>query len=371
VEAAKKEGTFTCYCWDFNNWQSEWVRKSFKAATGIEMELMSFSGTISTERIKTEARAGKYIADVFGAVTTYHPDMEKLGLLKRIDNLPALRDVGDPDLWQFSPIVSPYTLASPKAALGPVAGNFSYNANLLPPERMPKKPQDLLDPWLKGKMCEINPITMSGLDSTLWRHYRALGYPDYWPEFYWDLYNKGSRHFWYLLGSADPLIKGDCLLKLGWSGVAAGTTKEININQRAPWIKAAGLGIPPLGISTQGHSLTAKSPHPNAGMLFENWLFSKEGQQTWVNAGWGAVARRDVTSLVEKEYWPSNPVTQYWISDAEWMDFEGYSYSAKGVFKLTNDGMSKDAWLKWVKDLSMTYWGKYPPAPTTTYSFEG
>ncbi len=381
VEAAKKEGTFTCYCWQFSTWQDKWVRDSFKAAYGIEVELMRFSGTITVERVKTEARAGKYIADVYNAMAPYHTSAGGLGgtgLLKQVDNLPALQDVKDPEKWYFNPILDSQTLAGPVNLRLPGI-NFRYNTNIVPADRVPKKVQDLLDPWwTEKKICDIDPITYAGTDYMLWGHWRGYNYADWWPEFFYDYYNKPNtnRFFFYLLGGTDPLPQGNCGLFLDWGGYTggAGGIKAFHTDQKATWIQGGAFTAPPLQPvrigSDQGFGLTAKSPHPNAGLLFVNWLYSKQGQEAWAKAGFGSVARRDVSSLVEKQYYPATSVNQFWLPDLQWYSFEQYSYSSKGVFKLQKEGMTRQTWLKWVKDTSMNYWGQPTPPPGTFFSLD-
>ena len=374
VDAAKKEGKVLCYCWSFGTWMDPWVRKAFKDDTGIELELMRFSGTIAVERVKTEARAGKYIADVFQPMASYNiGSMEGTGLLGRIDNLPALRDVG-PDLWYGNPLMTPNTAVLPLNIRMP-ARNFRYNTQVVPPDRVPKKPQDLLDPWWKGKVCDIDVITYAGTDYMLWRFYAALNYADWWPEFFWQYYNKpnSDRFRYYILGGADPMLTGDCGLFMEWGGSSAGEVKALHIDSKATWIAGDSFDPPiPTGLSSDsGLSVLAKSPSPNAALVFSNWLLGKQGQEAYAKTGFGAVLRRDIKHQVEQKYWPKVPVTQYYIWEAERYKFEQYSYSNKaGVFKLQKEGMSKDAWLKWMKDTSTAYWGQYPPPAVPIYPFE-
>ena len=377
VEAAKKEGNVTCYCWSFGTWQDKWLRDSFKAATGIELELMRFSGTIAAERIKTEARAGKYIADTWNAVASYHVgDMEKGGLLKPIDNLPALRDVASLDVWRWSPVISRYTLEIPKGSNGASypGGNFLYNTNLLPPERLPKTRQDLLDPYWKGKVCENDPITYAGLDYTVWGWYRESGYADWYPEFIWEYYNKGDRFFMGLLGGPNSLNMGNCAITVTWIGaISSGQVKATHLEEKATWIKTESFDppLPGRALSSSGLSVLAKLPHPNAALVFANWLLSKEGQESWAKMGYGSINRRDVPHQVEEKYWPRKTTNQYWAPESPWLDFENYSYGNKdGVFKLVKQGMTKEAWLKWMKDTSMTFWGQYPPPKTEFFTWE-
>ncbi len=376
VEAAKKEGHVTCYCWDFNRSnRSDWAAKAFKAAYGIELEVMGFSGTISSERVKTEARAGKVNADIFDAMASYHPGLEDAGLLTRVDNLPSLKDAGDPNAWLFSPIVTVYTLTSPFRVRYP-ASNYTYNTKVIPPERLPKGHRDLLDPWYRGKICDIDTLTYAGTDYALWRYYRSYEYASWWPEFFWEYYNKpnADRFKYYILGSPDPKIAGDCGLMVEWAGRAAGTTYEQDwISQKATWIKGGSFTNPAAAVQAggdYGHSIVKGAPHPNAAMVFLNWLMSKEGQQDWGKQAMGTALRLGIPSTVpnEKEIVP-DPVLQFWEPESNWYNFEGYSYASKGIFNLQKQGMTKDKFLKWMRDTSTVYWGSPTPPSTTIYTF--
>ncbi len=372
VDAAKKEGTVTCYCWSYSTWQDPWIRSSFKAATGIEIELMRFSGTIAVERMRTEARAGKYLADVFDAQLPYNiGGMEPTGLLKNIDNLPALRDVTDPDMWYANPILTRLTLELPKRIQLPGI-SFYYNTNVLPADRVPKRWQDLLDPYYKGKICQIDPLNYAGIDYLIWRYFRSYEYADWWVDFAWEYYSKPDRFYLYLLGAANPLIRGDCAIAYHESGRDAGLIKDLHTVDKATWAKAGSWedGNVPITLgSGQGVNLLAKSPHPNAGLVFVNWLVSKEGQASFVKTGLGAVSRRDVPHQVEEKYWAQPSAKTYWVPEAQWYTFEQYSYSTLGTFKVMKQGMNKDAWRKWMKDTSNSFWGQYPPPPTAFYPY--
>ncbi len=374
VDAAKKEGKLTCYCWDFNvTWKQDWVIKAFKEATGIDMEVMGFSGTISLERIKTEARAGKYIADIFDARMGYHfMGLEGTGLLKRVDNLPILKDAQNSDVFWANPITSPYVLEGPTVMSIPGI-TYMYNSNVMPAERLPKKWQDVLDPWYKQKLCEWDPITYAGIDYAVWGHFAEMGYPDWWADYTYDLYGKqNDMHTIKILGQPNPLYSGECGIAVYVGGAISGANVKVShVIDKATWIKG-GTFNPPTPIRFNrgdGYSILAKSPHPNAAMLFLNWFYSKEGGMSYSKLGFDRTRRRDVPHLLEKTFYPEKQVTTFWVPDGKWFDFEQYSYASKGTFKLMREGMSRDVWKKWMKDISTNYWGQYPPPAYPLYNF--
>ncbi len=378
VEAAKKEGKVTCYCWQFGaRWKLDWATKAFKEAYGIDLEVLGFSGVISTERIKSEARAGKYMADVFGAMTAYHPAMEQTGLLKRADNLPALKDARDPSLWYFNPIMSPYSISTVDAIQRPAA-HFYYNSKVVPPERLPRKWQDLLDPWWQTtKICTYDPLTAGSNDWGFWGYWLELGYKDatWWPDFAYDFWQKGKYVYLQILGSPNPVFTGDCGLSGSdtWQGATTAALKSHVVDGKVTWTKLWTMPDQkhPIRFTVgQAQSLLATSPHPNAAMVFQNWITSKEGQQSYSKLALGAVLRKDVPFLIEKQYYPEDPATTFWLPDFKWFGFEGYSYANKLMTKLMKEGMSKEAFSKAMRDTSTTYWGQFPPPQYPIFSVE-
>jgi ABC-type Fe3+ transport system substrate-binding protein len=60
-----------------------------------------------------------------------------------------------------------------------------------------------------------------------------------------------------------------------------------------------------------------RAPHPNAAVVFINWLLGKDGQLVWSKAV-NAVSRRvDVPTDHLPSYSIPNPKTKYWDSDSE------------------------------------------------------
>ena len=372
VEAAKKEGKVMIYQWESRFWRPEWAVKEFEKLYGIKVETLSLSSSWTVERIASEARASIYTADIVNIVGTYYPKMEKQGWLSRIDSLPALKDVTNPDLWYASPIRTPYYLRSP--AIRTDVYDYNYSTKVVPPERLPKKPQDLLDPWWKEtKICNTDPAGSNAPNLVFWRVWRGMGMggkglADWYPEYFYDLASKASgRLVFSLSGTPSPMIRGDCGTHLPFYGMDAGTLKkDYNVDQQAPWVAGVNFDspIPVYGLEQAANGLLAKAPHPNAALVFLNWRFTKEGQDAWAkNSGSTVALRKDVASPIEDKYKPakSKAVTYFWTDEPEWSDFEEYTGSTRMILQMEKEGMSKAEWLKKVKDASMSFWGQYPP----------
>ena len=377
VEAAKKEGKVMVYQWESDFWRPDWASKEFEKVYGIKVENLSLSSSWIVERIASETRAGIYTPDIVNITFKYYPKLERDGFLnKRIDQLPALKDAYNPDLWYASPIKAQYDLRSP--AIRTNVFDYVYNNKVVPPEKAPKDVRDLLDPYWKEKgICMTDPSGSNAPNSVFFKNWYGLQFAEWWPELFWDVGSKASgRFYFYLSGTPSPVIKGDCALNLPFYGVAAGEIKKSYfIDQQAPWVVGGNYNstIPVLGLSQNSNSVLAKAPHPNAALVFLNWKFSKEGQLAWAKAG-GIVnpLRKDIANPVEEKYWPAKGkgVTHYWVDDPTWADYEEYTAGQRMIMRMEKEGLSKQGWLKEIKDPSSFYWGQYPPPPGPLYPYE-
>ncbi|MBI4298126.1 MAG: ABC transporter substrate-binding protein [Chloroflexi bacterium] len=368
VEAARKEGKVMVYIQpSFISWKQDVVREGMKQY-GISMEFLNLSSAALVERVKTETRAGVYIADTAGSTAPNTSQLEKEGYYKPIDNLPSLKDVKDPDVWYYNPLL---TSSLPFNGLWEAgSADFNYNTRVVPPERVPVKVTDLLDPWWQQtKVCMLDPFVSSGgSDYSIWDSARPLGYPDWLLDTFYEISNKNSgRMYFYLLGTPSPWFTGECGLQ--WHGWSSSAQKDDVTLDKVTW-EAGGSYDPPFayGVRTQVHGVLKTAPHPNAALVLLNWWLSKEGLSAYVNAGEKieTAGRRDVPDPVEKEYWPKTLRTQFWVPDIKEFFWEGYLYALKLNFKMQKEGTSKAVWLKGVKDASLAYWGQYPPPPVET-----
>ena len=379
VDAAKKEGQITCYCWDWSNnpYRGAWVVKKMKELYGIDVQILGLSGAISSERIKTEARAGKFLADVYASMASYNIGAVEpvAGLLQPIDNLPVFKSANDPNVRYYNPLITRYTANAPTDMQVPGA-HYQWNTRVFPEERLPKKWQDLTDPYFKEKpkkLCQGDPSTSSTLDYLLWRHFMALGYPDWWPDVYYDLFVKQNDMFVYgILGQPAPLLLGECGLTPSEWGGSGSNVKKAEFTDKVTWTKAGSFADQPYPImwaTSFAYSMPAKQPHPNAAKLLLNWWYGKEALEGYTkDIAVEVVNYRGVPNPIEQKYSPARPVTTHWMPDAKWFVFEQYSFASRVAFNLVKQGMSRDAFKKTMRDTSMNYWGQYPPPPYTILS---
>ena len=366
VEAAKKEGKVTVYTWQLSSTDKQKaVRDGMKQAYGIDVEFLVLSSSWVVERLASEFRAGIYNADVVNIVSYYYYKMAKDGWLKQTDNLPSLKDVKNANLWMMSPIKSPYHMLAPTFDVG--SYNYFYNTKIVPPERVPKGFRDLLNPfWKTAKECVSDPMGSNTANTDFWVNWRSSGLPDWFPGFWYDSRSKAANQvFLYSTGQNNPTIKGDCAIFIphGAGNVAGGNLKDWRTRLGATWV-SGGSWDPPTPVqpsSLHAAALLNQAPHPNAALVYQNWIFSKEGQAAYAQAvGQQAALRKDITIPVEPEYWAPNPPTEFWLKEENFELFQDYSASTRVVARMMKESMTRDAWLKEVRDITQTYWGQYP-----------
>src|SRR6195256_7036788 len=136
IEAAKKEGKIVYYTADFTEPEQEIIKAFNKRFPFVKVEIVRAPGGQLITRIKTEAAAGKLLADAVN-----HSDR---GLMLEIENL--FMDYAPPNAADYLPDV----LASPKfwpqATLG---WAIAYNSAIV--KNPPKSWMDLTKPEYKGK----------------------------------------------------------------------------------------------------------------------------------------------------------------------------------------------------------------------------
>ncbi len=374
VADAKKEGEVLAYCWqNFSSYKDAWARKKFTADTGIKFDQITFSGSVLNQRIEAEQRAGVYKADVYCAASSHPATPLKKGWLTPIDMLPSLKDVRNPDVWHASPIMTPELVTDGVWEQG--RAHYIINTKVVPRERWPKKHRDVLDPYWKGvKNCIQDPSTGVTPDTHLWRKYHELGYPDWWPGYWYDMYSRQAGiAFKFFIGQVSPVQTGECGIELSRAGTTAGGLKQTQEVDGATWIQYGSFdySIPAQQLAGTNMGVMKAAPHPNAALVLMNWYFSKEVQASLVaERGVHVSLRKDVPDPIEAKYWPEKPEPRYWVHDFRWREFEDYSFNRRINFKLMNEGAyTRAAWIQEMKDTSMAFWGTPLPPTYPNYNF--
>jgi iron(III) transport system substrate-binding protein len=134
------------------------------------------------------------------------------------------------------------------------------------------KPEDLLNPKLKGKIGIRDPYHTNGGTWTFGSLYKQMG-PEFLVKFFRDtdlVLNMNPRQ------NADAIMRGD---------LAVGTGITTDVIARCKLAGGCDAVRPlPFGyvVGPRGVAVFKNAPHPAAAKVWVNWLLSKEGQQAHV-----------------------------------------------------------------------------------------
>jgi iron(III) transport system substrate-binding protein len=310
---AKEEGMVTVYA-------SEGLRratKTFEDRFGIKVRFESGRGSDQRSKILTERRAGLYLADVW---VSGFGTMEGIDLRKVFDPLePALLlpDIKDANNW-----LNGFLWHDPNdrrflALTSRLSGGVAVNPQLVRPGEVTSL-QDLLKPKYKAKIVSDDPRA-PGIGQGLFVYLymgREFGFG---PDFIKTLIEEQSlvftRNAWQAI---DWAAKGTHLFWLAPNGsrVDEAKLKGLPIEHRClddgQWLSVGGGGI----------GLLNKAPHPNAAVIYLNWLLSKEGQTLYAQEEHTASRRLDVPAPADLNpcLVPKPGKNYFWVDSREALD---------------------------------------------------
>ncbi|HEX9661469.1 MAG TPA: extracellular solute-binding protein [Candidatus Binatia bacterium] len=276
LAAAEKEGQVTIYGPPGITYQNA-IGAFQEAYPKIKLIYVPGSGTNNAQRMVTERRAGKFLADVFiGGSGTLIEVLFDGNLLDPIPPLLLLPEVKDTSVW-FN---KTHTFADAKGQYvfmmqGNINTNLAaYNTKLTKPDGV-KSFLDLLNPKWKGKMVVYDP--------------RARGHIQNVRSVYYNP-KLGGEFFRRFFSEMDVTISRDQRLMIDW--IAQGKFLLSVFSTSNDVLDARKKGLPVDLIDAPddesymsggfGHvAVVNKAPHPQATMVFLNWLLSREGQLKW------------------------------------------------------------------------------------------
>jgi iron(III) transport system substrate-binding protein len=273
VDAARREGELTLYTSTPVD-DMKVMTDAFERKYGVKTKVWRASSEKVLQRAVAEARAGRFDADVYD---TNGPELEALvreRMLLPISS-PALADL------------LPEAVCPHRAWVGArlVIFAFAYNTNLVKKSELPSSYEGFADPRWKGKLAiEADDAdwfaTVSGLlgERDAERLFRAI------------VANNGVS-----------LRKGHTLLA---NLVAAGEVPlALTVyNYKAEQLKSKGAPIdwfvlPPAIARVNGLAVSARAPHPNAAMLWFEFVLGVEGQRLLLSREFVPTNRRVETTL--------------------------------------------------------------------------
>lgn len=263
VDQAKKEGEVVWYSTLTGGSIVANLIKTFESTyPGIKIKYLRLGGASFVERIRSEARAGKYLWDVVTSEYIQFSELTKHVTLARYtspDSAQIAAKHRDPNgAW-----VSIY---------GAIA-TIAWNTRMVKSTEAPKDWKDLLDPRWKGKKI--------GLPAEAFQWYGGM------VSYMGD---KAGRDYMKALAAQDPQTQQGYtntsnLLVAGEFAVAISRAHRIEDarNKGAPvdWSTDAN----PIVISIHPVGISEKATHPAAARLFYNFLTSIEGQKLFTEEG--------------------------------------------------------------------------------------
>jgi len=246
------------------------IEKFKKRYPFIDIQYTRAGGTNVIGRVLTEHRAGVYKADVFGGRGNLHDTLMKAGLVAK-NMTPVRKEIRDGFMDKGGYFLGPFTYSL-------VIG---YNTRLVRPEKIPDSYQDLLAPEWKGQM------TMD-FEAYDW----LAGMLDLLGE------EKGADFARRMAAQNVRLQRGHTLLT---QLMAAGEVRVMvdgyhyqlqNFKEKSAPVDFV-IPDPMILKEPSGVWIARKAPHPHAAALLVDFLFSRDGQQVYIDQN-RLVARKDM-----------------------------------------------------------------------------
>src|ERR1041384_2734530 len=273
IEEAKKEGgKVVSYAW-LESEACDAVKAGFEKKTGLQLEYWRASGTKTMDRAVIEYRSGKPAYDAILLNANVARLVSKEGMLAKYD--------------------SPSAARFPKEGIDPVLGpsyrnviiGVIYNKSMLSPAEAPKSLEDLARPQFKGKIAMPDPGQHVTTTQWLANVQKVIG-KDKGEKFVRDLAGQKPILVESFIPSAERVTGGEVPLAITYV-IYAYTYAQ----------KGAPVDYVRLGrMMGDGHYvlLSNKSPHPNAGKAFIDYLLGEESAKTLAGMG-EFVTRKEIS----------------------------------------------------------------------------
>lgn len=257
IEGAKKEAKLVFWGTDQARIMTPVLNAFQKKYPFVQAEYWRGGSENVTEKELSEARAGRHSFDYSSVDIDTYLETRKAGLMKKYEWPNTKR-------WD-SKYKDPEGYSVARNILQTVIG---YNTDLVPTAEAPKSWEDVLNPKWKGALSQDK----EGYD---------------WVLMLWSAWGKEKAiNYLKLLAKNNPVFGEGSSARTEM--LAAGAFKidlRLNLNQiRERQKKGAPLDwvrTNPILEKGTFMFIAAHAPHPNAAMLFADWLTSPEGQQIY------------------------------------------------------------------------------------------
>jgi iron(III) transport system substrate-binding protein len=272
LEAAKKEGQVKVYISGYEAVLPNFVMDYPE----IKVTAVAGGGSQLGERLLSDRRADKYVADIVSAGANLN--YQRLYKAKTLDPIkPALMlpEVLDQSKW----FEGKHAYSDPEARyvinyVGSASyGAVSYNTKLVDVKEF-NSYWDLLNPKWKGKIV-VRDIREAGPDPASARFFYY--HPELGPAFLKKLFREMDVALFRDLRRGPDWLAGGKFSICFFCDVNVLKQKGLPVDTFGPKVFKEGGGL----VQQFGTlALVNRAPHPNAGKVFINWLLSRKGQIT-------------------------------------------------------------------------------------------
>lgn len=271
---ARKEGKVSMY----SIWPPETrvsLSTAFRDKYGIELEFTPFSrGADLMPKVQSEQRAGLYVADVFGAGnSSLLVTMKPQGLLGSIKPLLVLPEVLDPQVWQTKTVPFTDKEGLSVSLILMWQRTVFYNAGLIREGEISSY-KDLLKPQYVGKITSNDPsVPGTGLSAVthlghnLWGEQATLDFLKRLLKEQKVAIQRDARL------NVEDVARGKYPIGLAPTGAVLANYLELGAPLKVVIVDEDSYLTPAMGAI----SVPPRFAHPNAAIVFVNWLMTKEG----------------------------------------------------------------------------------------------
>lgn len=268
VKLAQKEGKVRVSA-SLNPAEVSTVLEGFyKRYPALKVEYNSTTGIDSGERIFTEALSGLVEFDAIKIVAEQQSQFVKGGVL------------AGPFNWQHYFPKTPKEHVSPNGYL--TGGSFyprviAYNPSLVPRERVPRKWDDCLDPYWKGKLVmDMRPAALVSLYPA-WGEQRILQFAKRIKELNPSWQRGVTKTLTMIAAGEFPMVCGTA-----YSSVDSILRKDPTAKLKVAWPDEVPVSL------NESLGIMKGAKFPNAALLVSGWLASTEAQKGYDKVGRGS-----------------------------------------------------------------------------------
>jgi iron(III) transport system substrate-binding protein len=264
IEEAKKESGKVVAYGSLESEAFDAVKAGFEKKTGLQLEYWRASGTKTMDRAVSEYRSGKPAYDAILLNANVARLVSKEGMLAKYNSPSAARFSKE----GIDPVLGP---SYRNVIIGVI-----YNKSMLSPAEAPKSLEDLARPQFKGKIAMPDPGQHVTTTQWLANVQKVIG-KDKGEKFVRDLAGQKPILVESFIPSAERVTGGEVPLAITYV-IYAYTYAQ----------KGAPVDYVRLGrMMGDGHYalLSNKSPHPNAGKAFIDYLLGEESARILAKMG--------------------------------------------------------------------------------------